>query len=249
MFRRALICAIVLFGIGSAGFAFATDQNSANYQNKDSTFAPAVFDATSPNFRVNGSLESIVGAATNLNFKVQSGVTLNETVPIPPPPPPPPPPPSGGGGSGGGGGTLPVSTSGTVGLPTLEYPPYTFKSSKTIHGTRDAASTQIWVNGSTDGVRYPDGLHWERDLPLFLGVNTIIVQAIGQNGARSAFVGGSIERILIGDVSRNHVVDDVDLSLFTRAWKVYTPFADFNEDGIIDDVDLSLLASHWGMSF
>jgi hypothetical protein len=229
-----------MFGIGSAGFAFATDQNSVNFQNKNSSFAPAVFDVTSPNFHLNGSVEPIVGGASNLNFKVQSGVTLNEAaVPVPPAPA------AGGGGAGG----LPASTPGYVIVPTLNFIPFTFKSFQTIYGTRDAVSTQIWVNGSADGVRYPGGLRWERDLPLFLGADTVVIQAYGLNGVRSQYVGGIIERLLIGDVDRNHVVDDVDLSLFTRAWRKYTPYADFNEDGKIDDVDLSLLASHWGMSY
>ena len=58
-----------------------------------------------------------------------------------------------------------------------------------------------------------------------------------------------IHRRLIGDVNDNRVVDDVDLSLFTRYWKAYDRQGDFNEDGLIDDADLSLLASHWGQSY
>jgi hypothetical protein len=54
-----------------------------------------------------------------------------------------------------------------------------------------------------------------------------------------------VHRRLIGDCNDNRVTDDIDLSLFTRYWKVYDRQGDFNEDGIIDDIDLSLFASHW----
>jgi hypothetical protein len=82
----------------------------------------------------------------------------------------------------------------------------------------------VWVYRST----------WN-GAPLHLGDNTVGCTVV--------------HRRLIGDVNDNRVVDDVDLSLFTRYWKVYDRQGDFNEDGLIDDVDLSLFASHWGQSY
>ena len=58
-----------------------------------------------------------------------------------------------------------------------------------------------------------------------------------------------VHRRLIGDVNDNRVVDDIDLSLFTRYWKAYDRQGDFNEDGAIDDIDLSLFASHWNQRY
>ncbi|HVM90770.1 MAG TPA: dockerin type I domain-containing protein [Verrucomicrobiae bacterium] len=58
-----------------------------------------------------------------------------------------------------------------------------------------------------------------------------------------------VHRRLIGDVNDNRVVDDIDLSLFTRYWKSYDRQGDFNEDGLIDDIDLSLFASHWAQRY
>ena len=111
-----------------------------------------------------------------------------------------------------------------------------------------ALNAAVLVNGSSNGVRYPSTTTWERDLPLFLGTNQIVVQA-ASGTVKSTFTGGTIERLLIGDVNRSRVVDDFDLSLFTRAWKKYNAIADFNEDGKINDYDLSLLAAYWGRSF
>jgi hypothetical protein len=231
-----------------AGFVLATDQSSPNFQNKDATFAPAVFNESSPNFQINGSVDSIVGSADSPNFTVKSGVPLNDggAAPIPPPP-------SGGGGgglsagSGSGTGSLPPPSS-TVPSPTLSFHSPTFKSHQVIGGSRDA-STSVLVNGSENGVTYPDSTHWLFDLPLFLGLDDIRVEARSSSGSYSFPYGGTIERMLIGDVNKNHIVDDVDLSLFTRAWKKFNFFADFNEDGRIDDADLSLLASHWGLRY
>ncbi len=52
--------------------------------------------------------------------------------------------------------------------------------------------------------------------------------------------------VLSRQLVASRFVDDADLSLFTRAWRQYSLFADFNEDQRIDDQDLSLLVSHWG---
>lgn len=112
----------------------------------------------------------------------------------------------------------------------------------------------IAVNGSSSGVSLLPKLGWQRDLPLFVGYNEIRVQELSRPGGASPVIGGQIERMLIGDASRkkgptfHHVVDDVDLSLFTRAWKQYDFYSDFNEDTLIDDADLSLLVSHWGLT-
>ncbi len=110
------------------------------------------------------------------------------------------------------------------------------------------------VNGSQNGVKYLADLGWQYDLPLFVGYNQVMIQVTDKSGLKSDIIGGMIERMLVGNGSRltdkgmAHTVDDVDISLFTRAWHKYDFYSDFNEDGKIDDFDLSLLASHWNMT-
>ncbi|MBU1629471.1 hypothetical protein KKD88_00130, partial [Patescibacteria group bacterium] len=149
-----------------------------------------------------------------------------------------------GGGGGGGGATTTPSTV-FVPPPTLNFRSPTFFSHRRIYGTRDVAVQAILVNDSSVGVKLTAPIDWEKDMPVFLGYNDLYVQAQDSGGNKSATVYGQLKRMLIGDVNDSHRVDDVDLSLFTRAWKEYTFFADFNEDNVIDDLDLSLLASHW----
>ena len=132
--------------------------------------------------------------------------------------------------------------------PTIEARPFTFLSTTLIQGDRPIQATEILVNGSPNGVSYPIVGRWQRQVPLFYGLNDFTAQAT--NGfATSTIVSASVFRIMPGDVNVDRVVNDIDLSLFTRAWNKYTIFADFNEDGKIDDKDLSLLASHWGQRY
>jgi len=251
--------------------ASADNQGSSNYQILDNTFVPAVFDASSPNFRINASVESMVGYSNSPSFNVRSGVAVKDTInPIPPVPPVPPVPPGPGGGGGGGGGgftpppattstpattTPPVVTpTGKAKAPTLLYVAQTYLSHRVISGKLGAAGDVLMVNGSQNGVKYLADLGWQYDLPLFVGYNQVMIQVTDKSGLKSDIIGGMIERMLVGNGSRltdkgmAHTVDDVDISLFTRAWHKYDFYSDFNEDGKIDDFDLSLLASHWNMT-
>lgn len=239
----------------------AQTQTSASFQSPDSSFAPAVFEATSPNFQINGAIDSIVGASASPSFNVKHGVPLKDPA-LPVTPPLPPPPPSGGGGGPGGGSlppaptasTTPTPSGGLLRAPTLIYRGLTFKSLQSIGGSFESDATNITVNGSSNGVSILPNRYWQKQFPLFVGYNDIHVKAVNNSNGASVIIFGQIERMLIGDSSRemgitkHHVVDDVDLSLFTRAWKKYSFFSDFNEDNLIDDIDLSLLASHWSLT-
>lgn len=250
--RRMLIVAIacLAFLLRSVDFVFATDASSANYSNFDSTFAPgANVNQASTNYKMDASVEWIVGNQSSANFSIPPG-----GVPFPDPSAPAPAPapaPGGGGGGGGGGGAItPTPTTSTpsgvtVPPPTLEVKTPTWKNHQVIGGKRDVTAAAIWVNGSKDGVKFIDPLRWKKDMPLFLGYNDLYVQAETAVGNKSVVINGQIHRLLIGDVDTSRRVDDVDISLFSRAWRKYTFFADFNEDTLVDDVDLSLLASHW----
>lgn len=256
----------MLFFIGFAvGLipVFTLAQSSTNFQSSDSSFAPAVFEASSPNFQINGAIDSIVGASASPSYTIKHGVPLKDpTVPVVTPPPPPS---GGGGGAGGGpgGGAItpaptPTATTtspgGVLKAPTLIYRSPTFKSTQSIGGSFESDAKTVTVNGSSNGVNILPNRYWQRLFPLFVGYNDIRVQAVNGSNGTSVVIYGQIERMLIGDSSRelgitkHHVVDDVDISLFTRAWKKYSFFSDFNEDNLIDDIDLSLLASHWSLT-
>ncbi|MFA5186172.1 MAG: dockerin type I domain-containing protein [Patescibacteria group bacterium] len=235
--RQALPLAAVIF-VAVPFLASAADPSSANFKDTAPTFAPAAGTFSSPNYQVSGSVDFAVGKSDSASFTVQSGVPFPDPAASPTPPTPP------GGGGGGGGGTI-----GYVTPPTFTYKTPTFQSHQLIQGTRGNQSATVSVNGSEVGVSYPTASTWTRDLPLFLGLNAIEVRSRLPSGYVTPIVGGTIERLLIGDCNRDHVVNDRDLSILSRAFRKYTPFADFNEDGKVDDFDLSLLASHWKQSY
>ncbi len=123
-----------------------------------------------------------------------------------------------------------------------------YKPLALVYGERGTLDASVFVNGSDIGVRYPTNMTWERDLPLGYGNNEVYVQAhLGE--AHSLYAYAMIRRKLVGDVNDDQLVDDVDLSLFTRHWNTFDARSDFNCDGAIDDIDLSLLASHWNKRF
>lgn len=256
------VSAMIAFFGGSAGLALALEQTSANYRNVDPTTIPATFNLSSASYQLDASVEAITGYSGSANFNIRHGLPFKETVP---PTPTTTPPGPGGGGGGGGGGyygppstttvpttTPPVVPTGKAKPPTLLYRSPTFLSKQTIGGNYTSETATLTVNGSSSGVNLMSNLFWNREFPLFVGYNEIRIQVKDNNGYLSDVIYGTLERMLVGDASRAHdkgqihVVDDVDISYFTRAWKKYDFYSDFNEDGKIDDVDLSLLASHWG---
>jgi hypothetical protein len=103
----------------------------------------------------------------------------------------------------------------------------------------------VYINSSDQGVSYPSQTRWQAQVPLFLGQNVFQVQSY-EAFCFSSSTQAVARRRLIGDVNDNRVVDDIDLSLFTRLWNTNKFDADFNEDGMVDDFDLSLLVAHWG---
>lgn len=248
MRKRVLALLSISLGLIPAGLVLAENTASTNFQNTDSSVLPLIINTASANYKIDGSVSPIVGTAASGNFKTEGGPQNNPgSAPVVVPPVVPP---SGGGGGGGGGLPLTPAPSG----PVLEPPPtidprrWTYKPTALVQGNRGVSGADISLNGSGNAVTYPNNERWMRVLPLGLGDNTLILQSrIGDRA--SILVYGMVHRRLIGDVNDNRIVDDVDLSLFTRHWKAFDIQSDFDEDGLIDDVDLSLLASHWGKSY
>jgi hypothetical protein len=250
MRRVAIAAAFSVIAIGTAATAvLAVDQASTNYQNFDSSAIPTQFIQNSTSYRLDASVEPIVGLSNSVSYKVEHGSPLKEgTPPVPPVPPTPPTP--GGGGGGGGGGALPLPPGTTVNEQltlTLEYRSPTFLRTQNIRGDREDAISVVIVNGSQNGVLLTSG-GWQRTMPLFLGENTIAVQGLTGNN-QTKLLEGAVRRLLIGDVNLDHVVDDYDLSMLVRRWGSGEFMANFNEDGIVNNADLSLLTAYWGVIY
>ncbi len=241
--RTFFICFTILLLL-PVHFVVAQTASSPNYKNVDSSILPLIVNAQSGHYQIDGAIDPIVGSAQSASYKTEGGAQ-SQTGVAPVTPTPTPTPSTGGGGGGG----LPILVVPALDqAPTIALKDWTYKATSVIQGTRGASGAVILVNGSDTDVVYLHENSWQRLLPLGLGDNTIQAQA--RVGDRvSALVFGTVHRRLVGDVNDDRVVNDVDLSLFTRHWKTFDKRSDFNEDGKIDDIDLSLLASHWARTY
>lgn len=119
-----------------------------------------------------------------------------------------------------------------------------FISPFNINGTKPSQTT-IFINGSSDGVTYPDDLSWDKLVNLAVGSNLFLINAQDLYGQNSSVLTATVTRCRVGDTNCNGVVDDFDLAGLAAHWATGWCYADFNEDGIVDDFDLSGLAAHW----
>lgn len=235
--KYAFIAFVVLFGIAPALFVYAQSGSSAQYQSFDMGTVPATVEASSPGYVLNGSVEAIVGEGLiSPNYQGGAGAPVPQGAVTPSPNPTP----STIGGLGGLGDSR---------APTLRHRIWTYLPTGFINGERGEAGAIVFLNDSTVGIEYSGALQWQKSAhPLGLGNNLLSARA--QYGQQYSERTESImRRRLVGDVNDSQYVDDIDLSLFSRAWGKSIPEADFNEDGKVDDLDLSLLASHWHQRF
>lgn len=249
MQRAVLLFSFALLSVPTA-IVIAQSSNSPQYNGYNLGTTPATVQASSPNYILNGSIESITGeTATSTNFQGGAGAPK----PFTPSTTSTPPTPTGGGG-------LPWYPSDPLGLwatgtsviasPTIEHRPWTYLSTGKLFGKRGVRNGDIVVNLSSEGVAYSSAEEWTKlKHGLHLGNNLLTAQ-VKQGSQYSLPARSVMRRRLQGDYNDTQFVDDIDLSLFSRAWEKHDDvYADFNEDGRVDDLDLSLLVSHWNHSF
>jgi hypothetical protein len=231
--------------------AYALDTSSTNYQVFTNTFVPAVMSQTSTNYMLYAAVEPIVGHASSANYQNQSGVPipLDAEMPTPTPTTSPAPTPSTGPGdltAQGDRQNVPAPDL-VKEKPTLEFTYPSFLAVKKLSGDYPQGADRVIVNGSSDGVVLKDNNRWEKDFPLFLGFNRIVVEA-GFGPRVSEPVIADLERLLVGDMNRSWSVDDTDLSLFTRAYGIepLVSMGDFNDGGQVDLADLRRQFAMWG---
>ncbi len=134
-------------------------------------------------------------------------------------------------------------------LPTVTIDPgvpiLTYLSSEVLAGTRSSGST-VFVNDNSAGIDYPTSTTWQIAVALSLGGNYYEVYATNSRG------GSGTESITItrvekpfGDVNGDNLINDYDLSLLAYYWGTSYGEADFNADGNVDDYDLSIMAAYW----
>lgn len=150
--------------------------------------------------------------------------------------------------SGGGGGGTPAAAAPSKPTVSSELTSkiYSYKSSLTLYGGKEAAVTQIFVNDKTTGVTFPTATTWKDIVALSFGSNTFKIIAQNSGGSSSEATTYSIVRRLAGDVSGDNTVNDYDLSKIAKLWGSKDVSADFNEDGTVNDYDFSMMVARWG---
>ncbi len=121
--------------------------------------------------------------------------------------------------------------------------PYTYADTYTLTGRYTMGDT-VLIDGQETAVHYyPNGI-WRVVLPLAIGRNDFSITIRNDVGTSNPAV-LIVYRRIRGDTNGDGLVNDVDLSRFSRRWKTADGEADFNSDQIVDDYDLSMLSAHW----
>ena len=149
---------------------------------------------------------------------------------------------SGGGGGGGGGGGVYFINS-PIFDPLINS--FTYLVKPLIYGTKTTDATSIYINGLNEGITFPTVFRWQKNVPLAIGKNTVIVKACNGTTNCSSEISKVIYRRIVGDVNADNKVNDYDLSLLANQWLQNKPESDFNADKIVNDYDLSLMVAYW----
>lgn len=134
-------------------------------------------------------------------------------------------------------------------LPTVTIdagiPTVSYVSTEMLAGTRSGGAT-VFLNGSSDNIDYPTSFSWQKAVSLSLGANYFEVYATNSRGT-SGVDSITITRLSkpYGDVNGDSLINDYDLSILAYYWGTSNADADLNSDGTVDDYDLSILAAYW----
>jgi YD repeat-containing protein len=129
---------------------------------------------------------------------------------------------------------------------TVTSPALTYSGSFSLTGTKDSRVTNVFINGSSDGVSYPTSTTWQKTLTLSSGDNSLLLYSSDANGNQTASIKTTISLHALGDINGDGVVDLVDFSLFAADWgktsNLTSILSDMNTDGTVDLTDYSTLA-------
>lgn len=216
----------------------ASAGDSANFKVRNDQIGNTPTSQSSPNYRVNGSIEEIVGSQTGGTTRTQLGAPTNPgTASVPPVTP-------------GGGGSVTADPNncpdpGQIRLLGISCT-LVYKGLLKIKGTRSANTPYILVNEDMSGVHLSSPTTWEKDIMLRTGENTIVIYGKNACEERTPPITIVFTRNRMGDINDDTQTNDYDLSTFTRRWERRNDCpSDFNRDLLTDDYDLSLLASSW----
>lgn len=122
----------------------------------------------------------------------------------------------------------------------------TYHSSFNLTGTKLAALTHMFVNGSDADSTYPTSTTWENTQSLSLGDNNFTLYGTDDSNNQTATQTIDVNRHKLGDINGDGNVDLIDASLFAVDWdktsNLTYNLSDMNDDGNVDLTDLSILA-------
>ncbi len=154
-------------------------------------------------------------------------------------------------------GSFTIGAQGATPTPTPGLSPLTFTNVVDTYdtlfnltGTKDAAITQVFVNGSDADTTYPTSTSWQVPVTLSIGNNTFTLYGKDEQGNQTATQQVTVNRHTLGDINGDGVVDIIDASLFAVDWdktsNLTYPLSDMNGDGQVDLTDLSILVKAEG---
>lgn len=206
--------------------------SSANFKVDNNSSNPLNINNNSANFRVDSSLEPIVGASLSTNFSIESGafVPAGQT-------------PSPAVVSNGGGASI-------CSVPDLKINNFCsqlYFSQEILSGAKDSNTYTIFINDNSKNISFKDAYNWSTVLNLQKGENKFEIYSKNACGNESPKNNLNIILAKTGDINNDLQVDDYDLSLLANNWSSDWCYADFNKDLVVNDYDLSYLAANWGL--
>ena len=155
----------------------------------------------------------------------------------------------------------PTPTATPTPLPTATPTPATAPSVTTVQtntynnilalsGTKTAAITAVYINGTANGVSYPTSTTWQSSMNLAYGNNVVSIYGKNASNQQTATNTITINRHKLADINGDDAIDLTDVSLFGADWQktnnFISEFSDMNGDAIINLTDFSILAKQYG---